>query len=170
MIETERLRLRRPELADLDAVHAMRSDQQVVRFIGGKPITREEAWQRLARTAGHWSLLGYGMFAIIEKASGNYVGEAGLMQAHRGFGPAFDPFPEAGWVFARGAQGKGYATEAAGAAHDWFAGQFGPRRSVSIIAPENTASLGVAAKLGYRAFGSTVYHGHAVTMLERTPD
>lgn len=167
MIETDRLILRQPELADLDAIHAMRSDAQVVRFLGGKPLTREEAWHRLTRSAGTWTLLGYGMFVVVEKASGLFMGEVGLMQAHRDLGPDFDAFPEAGWVLARAAHGKGYATEAGRAAHDWFRAQFGARRSVCIIAPEHAASLNVAAKLGYRPFGRAVYQDHDVTMLER---
>ncbi len=169
MIETERLILRRPELGDLDAVHAMRSDPQVVRFIGGKPITREEAWHRLTRSAGNWALLGYGMFAVVEKAGGGLMGEVGLMQACRDLGPDFDPYPEAGWALAKAAQGKGYATEAGQAALDWFDRSFGRKRSVCIIDPGNTASLGVAAKLGYSPFGSTVYHEKTLTMLERLP-
>ena len=167
MIETERLLLRRPSREDLDAVHRMRSDPDVVRFVGGTPLSREEAWQRLTRSAGNWALLGYGFFAVVEKASGRLVGEAGLMQAHRGLGERFDPFPEAGWIFAREGQGKGYATEATLAAHDWFARAIGVARTVCIIAPENAASLRVAAKLGYTAFGSACYHDSTVTMLER---
>jgi RimJ/RimL family protein N-acetyltransferase len=167
MIETERLLLRRPALSDHDAIHAMRSDVAVVHFIGGKPLTREEAWHRLTRSAGNWALLGYGMFVVVEKTTGRFMGEIGLMQAHRDLGANFDPFPEAGWVLARDAHGRGYATEAGRAAHVWFDSQFGPQRSVCIIDPENVASLGVAAKLGYSPFGSTVYHEKTLTMLER---
>ncbi|MEZ2405540.1 GNAT family N-acetyltransferase [Bosea sp. RCC_152_1] len=167
MIETERLLLRRPSREDLDPIHAMRSDPEVVRFIGGKALSREEAWQRLTRSAGNWALLGYGFFAVVEKASGRLVGEAGLMQAHRGLGERFDPFPEAGWVFTREAQGRGYATEAALASHDWFGRVVGASRTVCIIAPENLGSMRVAAKLGYTPFGSACYHDATVTMLER---
>jgi len=167
MIETERLLLRRPSREDLDAIHRMRSDPAVVRFIGGKPLSREEAWQRLTRSAGNWALLGYGFFAVIERASGRLVGEAGLMQAHRGLGTSFDPFPEAGWVLSRDVQGRGYATEAGLVAHDWFERSFGHQRTVCIIAPENAASRRVAAKLGYTPFGSACYHDSPVTMLER---
>ncbi len=70
MIETENLRLRRPEIDDLDAIHAMRSDLDVVRFLGGRALNREEAWHRLMRLVGHWALRGYGMFAVVEKGSG----------------------------------------------------------------------------------------------------
>ena len=170
MIETENLHLRRPLVEDLDAIHAMRSDPDVVRHLGGKTLNREEAWHRLTRLAGHWALRGYGMFLVVEKGSGAVVGEVGLFDGCRGLSPAFDNAPEAGWILASQAHGKGYASEAAAAAHRWFAATHGAQRSVCIIAPENIASLRVAQKLGYKGFGQVVYQGGPVTMLERNPE
>lgn len=167
MIETERLTLRLPTLDDFEPIHAMRSDPEVVRFVGGEIMSRENAWHRLVRNRGHWALMGYGLFAIVHRETGRMLGEVGLMRSERGLGAGFDPFPEAAWIFAREAHGHGYATEAGLAAHGWFENQFGPRRSVCIINPANAASLGVAAKLGYRPFGSTCYHDRTLTMLER---
>lgn len=169
MIETENLRLRRPEIGDLDAIHAMRSDLAVVRFLGGRVLNREEAWHRLTRIVGHWTLRGYGMFAVVEKSSGALVGEVGLFDGCRGLSPDFDNAPEAGWILAGEAQGKGYAGEAATAAHRWFATAHGERRSVCIIAPENLASFRVAHKLGYKSFGQVDYQNGPVVMLERIP-
>jgi RimJ/RimL family protein N-acetyltransferase len=167
MIETARLTLRPPKLEDFEPIHAMRSDPEVVRFVGGKTLSREEAWHRLMRSAGHWSLLGYGLFVVVERASGAMVGEVGLMRGERSLGETFDPFPEAAWILARDHHGKGYATEAAQAAHDWFDRTQGARRTVCIINPQNAGSLQVAHKLGYRSFGTTCYHDDDLTMLER---
>jgi RimJ/RimL family protein N-acetyltransferase len=169
MIETARLTLRLPTLADLEPIHAMRSDPEVVRFVGGKTLSREEAWHRLQRSSGHWSLLGYGLFAVVERASGIMLGEVGLIRSERGLGEDFDPFPEAAWVLARAAQGRGYATEAAQAVPDWFALSRPATRTVCIIDPRNAGSLQVARKLGYRSFGTKTYHDDVVTMLERSP-
>jgi RimJ/RimL family protein N-acetyltransferase len=169
MIETENLRLRRPEIGDLEAIHAMRSDLAIVRFLGGRALTREEAWHRLTRIVGHWALRGYGMFAVVEKRSGTLVGEVGLFDGCRGLSPDFDNAPEAGWILAGEAQGKGYAGEAAAAAHRWFAAAHGEQRSVCIIAPENLASFRVAHKLGYKSFGQVDYQNGPVVMLERIP-
>jgi RimJ/RimL family protein N-acetyltransferase len=168
-METERLLLRPPCLGDLDAIHAMRSDPVVVRYLGGRTLNREEAWQRLLRLAGHWSLLGFGMFVVVEKAGGRLIGEVGLFHGCRGLGAAFDDAPEAGWIFASEGQGRGYATEAAVAAHRWFAASHGERRSVCIIDPANAGSFRVAARLGYKSFGEVEYLGGPVTMLERNP-
>ena len=169
MIETENLRLRRPEIGDLEAIHAMRSDLAIVRFLGGRALNREEAWHRLTRIVGHWTLRGYGMFAVVEKSSGALVGEVGLFDGCRGLSPDFDNAPEAGWILAGEAQGKGYAGEAAAAAHRWFAAAHGEQRSVCIIAPENLASFRVAHKLGYKSFGQVDYQNGPVVMLERIP-
>jgi len=169
MIETENLKLRRPVTEDLDAIHAMRRDPAVIRHLGGKPLNREEAWHRLTRLTGHWALRGYGMFIVVAKASGHVIGEVGLFDGYRGLSPDFDNAPEAGWILAAEAHGKGYAIEAATAAHRWFAQTHGEQRSVCIIAPDNLASLRVAQKLGYKSFGQVDYQGGPVTMLERIP-
>ena len=140
MIETERLILRKHTLDDYEPAYAMYSDPIVVRHIGdGKPGTRQDVWHRVLRFAGHWQLLGYGLFAVEEKASGNFVGEVGLADFHRGLGDDFDPFPEAAWIMAASAHGKGYATEAMHAALTWFDDNRGRQRTVCIIDPPNTA-------------------------------
>ncbi len=169
MIETQRLLLRPPRPEDFEPVAAMSADASMSRFVGGKPSTREESWHRLLRYAGHWTLFGYGLFSVIEKASGGFAGYAGLAFFERGFASSFDGDPEAAWAFAPAAQNKGYATEAARAAHSALDARLGPRRTVCIIDPDNAPSLNVAAKLGYARFGEVVYRDETVWMLERVP-
>jgi RimJ/RimL family protein N-acetyltransferase len=169
MLDTERLHLRPPRADDLDALHAWRSDPSVVRFVGGRTLDREEAWQRLLRAAGHRSLFGHGLFMVEEKAGGAVIGEVGLFYGRRGLGPDFDAAPEIGWILAAGAQGRGYATEAALAAQGWFAATQGDRRCVCMIDPAHDASFRVAAKLGYKRYRSADYQGGSVTLLERMP-
>lgn len=167
MIDTQRLALTKPTLADFDETYAMRSDAAVAEFIGGKPSSREDAWNKLLRNIGHWASFGYGLFVVREKAGGAFVGEVGLAHFSRGLGETFDPFPEAAWVLAGAAQGKGYATEAMIAAHAWIDQTQKPPRTVCIIHPNNRPSVRVAEKLGYRGFGETEYRGAPVTMFER---
>lgn len=167
MIETERLLLRPYREDDLDDLFAMNSDPRILQYLGNKPATREETWARLLRNVGHWSLKDYGAFAIVEKASGRYVGTTGLAYHQRGMGDAFDLFPEAGWVLAHWSHGNGYASEAALAAHRWFDARGHAARTVCMIDPENSSSLRVADKLGYRAFGRSEYHDAPVILFER---
>ena len=77
--------------------------------------------------------------------------------------------PEAGWILSPEFHGKGYATEAVRAIHDWGNGHFGRVRTCCIISPENEPSLRVAQKTGYREIAQTVYHDHPVIVLHRDP-
>lgn len=167
MIETERLILARPTLADFEDSYAMNSDPGLAEFIGGKPASREDAWNKLLRNIGHWASYRYGMCTVREKAGGAFVGEVGLAHFSRDFGEAFDPFPEAAWVLARAAHGKGYATEGAAAMHSWMLQSQNPLRTVCIIHPDNRASIRVAERLGYVGFGAVDYRGARLTMLQR---
>src|SRR5579872_1670563 len=111
VLETDRLRLRGHCIDDFPACAAMWADAGVTRFIGGRPLSGEEAWARLLRYVGHWDLLGFGYWVVEEKASGTFAGEVGLAEFKRDIEPAID-VPEAGWVLTTAAQGKGYATGA----------------------------------------------------------
>lgn len=166
-IETERLVMKGHRLEDFEECLAMWSDPEVVRFISGKPSTREEMWSRLLRYLGHWDLLGYGFWVVREKATGRLVGEVGLGDFHREMQPPLNSTFEAGWVLAPGFHGKGYATEAVRAALAWADAHHSPKRVACIIAPENAASIRVADKCGFRQFGQGVYMGHPSLMFER---
>jgi RimJ/RimL family protein N-acetyltransferase len=167
VLETERLRLRGHTLADFDAVAEMWADPIVTRYIGGKPSTREESWARLLRYPGMWALLGYGFWAIEEKASGRFVGEIGFADFQREIEPAIDA-PEQGWVLAPWAHGKGYASEALAATIVWGESHLGRRDFVCIISPENLASIRVAEKAGYAKIARTAYKGAETLMFRRT--
>ena len=165
VLETARLTLRAHRASVLDAVLALWSDPGVVRHIGGIPATREEAWGRLLRYAGHWALAGHGFWQIRERATDRCVGDVGLADFQRGLALAFDTAPEVGWVLAPWSHGAGYATEAMTAVLAWAAPAH--PRTVCIIHPDNAASLRLAAKLGYRELGRDTYHGSPVVAFER---
>jgi RimJ/RimL family protein N-acetyltransferase len=167
-LETARLVLRGHAIDDLAECAAMWGDERVTRHIGGRPFTKEEVWARLLRYVGHWSLMGFGFWAVIDKASGRFAGEAGFADFQRDVGPAFDGAPEAGWVIAPWAHGQGFATEAIRAATAWFDRERGRTRMVCMIDPENSGSIRVAGKCGFSGFGSTTYKGHEVRIFERT--
>ena len=103
------------------------------------------------------ALMGFGFWAVDEKASGRFVGELGFADFHRNIQPDMGRDPEIGWALATWAHGRGYATEAVGAALAWGDAQFGGGRTWCLIAPDNRASIGVAEKCGFRRFASGVY-------------
>lgn len=166
ILETERLRLRGHALPDLEALAAIWADPGVTRFIGGKPSTREESWARLLRYSGHWALLGYGFWALEEKATGRFVGEGGFADFKREIEPAIDA-PEQGWALASWAHGRGYASEAVAAMIVWGQSHFSRRDFMCIIAPDNTPSIRVAEKAGYREIARTSYKNAPTLVFRR---
>lgn len=167
-IETPRLRLRPHTPEDLEACAAMWGDPVVTRFIGGRPFTREEVWARILRYVGHWRWMNYGFWAVEEKDTGRFVGEAGFAEFHRQIQPSLKDIPEIGWAFTPPVHGKGYATETVRAVVAWGDERFGNQRTACIIDPTNTASIRVAEKCGYRLWRETTYHGHPTILFERT--
>ena len=87
-LETERLILRAHTVADFDRYAEMWVEPDVVRFIGGAPFSREDSWSRFLRHAGVWHHMGFGFFAIEEKETGHFVGEAGFHDLHRTMQPS----------------------------------------------------------------------------------
>jgi RimJ/RimL family protein N-acetyltransferase len=150
VLETERLCLRPQRVGDLADSWFMWSSPDVVRHISGKPSTREEAWARLLRNVGHWTLMGYGPWAVQRRDTGEYIGEVGFFNLERDLEPGFDGLPEMGLVLSLAAQGRGFATEAVRAALAWADANFDQRGTACIIAPENAASIRVAGKSGFR--------------------
>ena len=167
VIETDRLILRGHRTEDFADCLALWTDPEVTRFIGGKPSTQEEVWARVLRYAGHWALLGFGYWAVVEKATGRFIGEVGFADFRREIEPSLEGVPEIGWVIAPHGHGRGYATEAARAAIAWGRAHFGPVRTACIIAPENEPSIRVAQRCGYREFRHTAYKGQPTIMFVR---
>jgi RimJ/RimL family protein N-acetyltransferase len=167
VIETERLRLRGHRVTDFAHCAAMWAEPVVVRHTVGKPLTEEESWRRLLSYVGHWGLMGFGYWVAEEKSTGNFVGEVGFADYQRNIEPSLKGVPEIGWVLASWAHGRGYATEAVRAAVAWGDEHLQSSRTACIIAPENVASLRVAAKCGYRELTSTTYKGHPTVMFVR---
>lgn len=131
---------------DLDGAHAMLQDPEVQEFFDG-PVDRGAAWRQMALFLGHEAMRGYSQLALIERATGRFVGRAGLWR------PEGWPGLEVGWVLAREAWGHGYATEAGAAWRDYAFEALGADDLISLIAPANARSIAVARRIGhtYRA-------------------
>ena len=166
-LDTPRLRLRPHRPDDLAACAALWADPGVVRFITGRPQSREESWTRLLRYAGHWAWLGFGYWALEEQAGGAYVGELGFADFKREGLPFLAGRPELGWALSPAVQGRGYATEAVTAALAWGDVHLPAAETACIIAPENLASLRVAAKLGYREVERVARNGGETILFTR---
>jgi RimJ/RimL family protein N-acetyltransferase len=148
-LHTERLELRRFAAADREPLAGVFGDPAVMRFVGAerRPLDAPQVTAALAVAGQHWEQLGYGPLAVVERASGRLVGEAGLQPLDGG------PDVELTYTFAGAAWGRGYATEAARAVLRWaFAGLLLPRVE-AVADPGNHASLRVLEKLGMAPLG-----------------
>ena len=165
-ITTERLILRALSPDDLDAYTAINADPQMRTYTGdGRPPDRESTWRAMALLLGHWHLRGYGMWAMVERATGAFIGRAGLYN-QEGW-----PGLEVAWTVARHRWSNGFATEAGQAALDYAFQVVGAEHVISIIHPDNIASIRVAEKLGLEAKYSTSHDGQPRTIygITRSP-
>ena len=154
-LETERLVLRAFRESDTDAYAEMLADPEVMRFLGN-PMSRAEAWRIMAMVLGHWHLRGHGFWAVEEKSGGELVGRVGCWR------PEGWPGLEVGWTLRRASWGRGYATEAARAAARYAFTALDQTRVLSLIAPDNVASIRVAERLGERPVGEWEIFGMKV--------
>lgn len=159
VLETARLRLREHRPSDLHAYAAMWADEDVVRHIGGVPLTREQSWARILQYRGMWAALGFGFWVIEERAGGALIGEAGVQDMQRVMEPSIGGSLECGWGLVPAAHGKGFAEEAVRAVLAWIGRELPEKPVACIIAPENAASRRLAVKLGFVESGAAQYRG-----------
>jgi RimJ/RimL family protein N-acetyltransferase len=143
-LETGRLRLRPFRRSDIDDYAALNADPAVLRFLGesAEPWDRGRSWRHLAFLMGCWPLGGAGMWAVEHKDTDRFLGKIGF-SAPEGW-PGF----ELSWALARPWWGNGYATEGASAALDYAFTVLKKDRIISLIHPENRASIRVAERIG----------------------
>jgi RimJ/RimL family protein N-acetyltransferase len=139
-LTTQRLILRPPDLADVGPWSEFMGSQ-ASSFIGG-PVPRLRGWGSLMSGAGEWALRGFGMFSVVERESGRWVGRVGPVH------PEGWPGTEVGWAIIPQAQGQGYAFEAAVASMQWVVEELGWTDIIHTIHPDNFISQRLARKLG----------------------
>ena len=166
MLTTDRLALTPVQADDLDDLLTLWRNEDFTRHIMGRALGEEEIWFRLLRDLGHWAALGHGNWSVRLRDGGAYLGAVGVFDYRRDLDPPFDA-PELGWGVAPAYQGQGYAAEAVRAVLAWADQALAAPRTVCMIAPENLASLKLAARVGYRAYATTAYKDHAVQLFER---
>lgn len=140
-LETERLLLRTPQPGDFEDVATMLADPVCMMHLGGVQ-PRSTAWRTFCTMLGGWVMLGFGMFSVIEKSSGRWVGRIGPIH------PEGWPGPEVGWAVITDVQGKGYAFEAAKASIDHVFDDLGWTEVIHCIEDSNLRSAALARRLG----------------------
>jgi RimJ/RimL family protein N-acetyltransferase len=140
-IETERLILRPTRVEDFDSWAAFAAHPESMRFLGG-PQPRAVAWRGFIAMAGSWALYGFGMFSVIDRASGRWLGRIGPWR------PEGWPGNEIGWGMVHDVEGQGYALEGASAAIEWAFDALGWTEIIHCIDDGNARSVALAQRLG----------------------
>jgi len=155
-LETERLLLREFLPSDVEPYVHMMAEPEVCRFLGdGRPLDRADAWRQLALLIGHWELRGFGLWAVEERTTHRLIGRVGCYE------PEGWPGFEIGYVLAREAWGRGYAREAVAATLAHARRELGRAEIISLIRPDNRASIAVAEHFGARRTGTVQFFGAA---------
>jgi ribosomal-protein-alanine N-acetyltransferase len=155
LLETERLLLRPMWADDLDDLFALRSDPQVLQFVGqGKPWTREETAEKLRQVARHWDEHGFGMWAMLDRADGRFVGWCGIGSWHQ------MPDVEVGYTLAPPFWSRGLATEAVRCMLRYAFEVLRLPRVVGVARVGNVASQKVMLKAGMSLRGPYAFDGH----------
>jgi RimJ/RimL family protein N-acetyltransferase len=145
-LETARLHLRGFTADDLELLHTLYSNAEVMHHISidGQPLTREKTQERLASTLFRWTQHGIPMWAVFRKTDETFIGRSGfqIYQATNEIEIAYSLLPLS-W-------GNGYATEASRACLDHAFTVLKWERIVSRTRPTNTRSLRVMEKLGFQ--------------------
>lgn len=168
-LTTERLRLVPCLQGHLDALSAMNSDPEVMRYITGRPESRAETQAMIARVEARWKKWGYSWWTIIDLRSGGIVG-AGCIQnlRRRGTEPDRDCPLEIGWRVRRDKWGQGIATEAAMAMAEFAFTHLGASALYAVCHPDNRSSIAVMVRLGMSLRGIEEWYAQKVTTYEIT--
>lgn len=151
VLETERLTLRGPIQSDLPELTRFMTSSPRMQA-QGETVSKEQAWFGFLIGVGHWQWHGFGFFTLVERGLSLPIGRVGLLK-HSNW-----PKVELAWHLFEGAEGKGYATEAAQAVRSWAYQAHGFTQLVSYIDSENHRSQAVAKRLGAQTDGTYADH------------
>jgi RimJ/RimL family protein N-acetyltransferase len=144
---TARLRLRQWRPGDRAPFAILTSDPDVMRYFPST-LTRQESDELADIFERMVARLGWGMWAVEERATGDFIGFTGIAPPR--YDVAFMQAPEIGWRLLRAAWGRGFATEGAHAAAKFAFEELGLQEVLAVAVAENERSLAVMERIGMR--------------------
>ena len=159
ILETERLLLREFELSDIEALSTILQDAETMYAYEG-PFSDEEVTAWLMKQRERYASYGTGLWAVIHKKSGEFLGQCGLTYQDWKDEKVF----EVGYLFSRKYWGNGYASESAIAVRDYAFRVLGKDEVCSIIRSNNYPSMRVAIRNGMVPRDGWVKHYRGVDM------
>jgi [ribosomal protein S5]-alanine N-acetyltransferase len=155
-LETKRLLLRPMVETDIESLHLIFTDPNVMAAFGGELFSRAQMEDWLLRNLGHQSQFGYGLFSVILKTDGILIGDCGLEQME----VDGQSIAELGYDFRSAYWNQGFATEAAAAVRDYAFGVLQLPQLISLIRVGNLASQRVAEKIGMKCISEFERYGN----------
>lgn len=162
--ETERLALRPVQPRDLDDLAILEGDPAKMKYIS-PPLSRHHMKETLDWMISEWNRVRYGWFAVFEKESGKFVGQAGLQCFEHN---PKSGLPELSFVLCRGSWGKGYALEAARAVLCFGFQQHNFEKIVSVLHPDNLPPQKTLLALGFSCLNERTAYGNRCRYYEIT--
>ena len=142
-METKRLILRELTMDDFDSLHSILSDPQIMQYYPS-PFDEEKTRNWIRRNIRRYTELGFGLWAVILKETGELIGDCGVtMQNIHGV-----IRPEIGYHIAKAWQKQGYASEAAACCRDYVFENTPFNYVYSYMKYTNIASYATAMKIG----------------------
>jgi ribosomal-protein-alanine N-acetyltransferase len=157
--ETPRLRLRRLRLDDEEAVFAIASDPEQMRYYP-RPKTRDEVRAWLDWNLSLYERHGFGTWAVETAPDWRFAGYCGIRPVTVDGAGEF----ELAWHIAKTHWNRGLGTEAAQLAAERAFKRFGLTRLVALIHPDNIPSRRVANKLGMTEERELVHDGEPTVL------
>lgn len=152
-ILTPRLELRPHRLEDVAFMVELNSNPEVTRYVPDGAIEEAGALELVMQLRMQFAERKIGRFLVIERATGQRLGWCGLKWIEE------TKSIDLGYRFLKSAWGQGYATEAAKACLEYGFNTLKHDKVTATITPTNTASLGVAKKLGMKEVGRVIESG-----------
>lgn len=159
ILETPRLLLREMELSDFSDLCRILQDP-VAMTAYEHAFSDDEVWDWLNRQRERYRRDGFGLWAMVLKETGAFIGQAGLTLQNAGDRTVI----EVGYLLRRDCWHCGYATEAAIACKQYAFETLGCRQVFSIIRDSNLASQRVAERNGMTVVGRIVKHYYGMDM------
>jgi len=149
-IETERLVIRPLNLSDEKGMFEMDSDPEVHKYIHKKPLkTIEETRDMIQFITDQYKEFGIGRWAVVEKATGEFVGWTGFKFLKGPINGQSDYY-DFGYRLSRRFWGKGYATESGRASLNYGIETLQFKDVFAMTDVDNAASRRILEKLGFR--------------------
>lgn len=143
-LETERLKFRDLNRSDIDNLQDIFTDPVAMEYYPSTK-TESETLEWIDWNIKSYQENGYGLWALINKCTGDFVGQCGLILQLDVDG--IDEI-EVAYLLVRKYWGNGFATEAAAASRDFAFSKLACKRVISLIDPKNLPSLRVAERNG----------------------